>query len=147
MKFGFVMPPVNPRETVDYAVEAEKFGWDGFFLSESMWSVDAWVCLAGAAMQTERIKLGTLLTPLSTMRPWKLAVEAATLDQLSGGRVIITIGMGALDIGFAEWGEETDLRTRAELVDEGIDIIYQCWHGKPFSHRGKHYTIDLSHLP
>jgi alkanesulfonate monooxygenase SsuD/methylene tetrahydromethanopterin reductase-like flavin-dependent oxidoreductase (luciferase family) len=147
MKFGFVMPPLIPSQTVEYAVEAEQAGWDGIFLSEAMWSVDAWICLTGAAMRTSRIKLGTLLTPLSTMRPWKLAIEAATLDQLSGGRVIITVGMGAPDTGFAEWGEETDLRTRAELVDEGMDIIIQCWQGKPFSHRGKHYTIDLKNLP
>jgi len=148
MKYGIVAPPLDAKEAVNLAVEAEQAGWDGFFLSESMWSVDAWVCLTGAAMRTERIRLGTLLTPLSTMRPWKLAVEAATLDQLSGGRVIITIGMGALDIGFAEWGEETDLRTRAERVDEGIDIIHRCWEGEPFLYQGKHYNIDLinSHL-
>ena len=147
MKFGFVMPPLIASETVNFAVEAEQAGWDGFFLSEGMWSVDAWVCLTGAAMRTERIRLGTLLSPLSAMRPWKLAIEAATLDQLSGGRVIITVGMGAPDTGFAEWGEETDLRTRAELVDEGVDILYQCWRGEPFSHQGKHYHIDLTHLP
>jgi hypothetical protein len=98
-------------------------------------------------MQTECIHLGTLLSPLSIMRPWKLAIEAATLDQLSSGRVIITVGMGATDTGFVEWGEETELRTRAERVDEGIDIIHHCWRGEPFSHQGKHYNIDLTHLP
>ena len=147
MKFGFVMPPLDPRKTVEFAVEAEAAGWDGFFLSESMWSVDAWVCLAGAAERTERIRLGTLLTPLSTMRPWKLASESATLDRLSGGRAIITVGMGAPDVGFAEWGEATDLRTRAELVDEGLAIVRKCWTGEPFRFKGKHYRIDLEDLP
>ena len=147
MKFGFVMPPLDPRETVAFAVEAEAAGWDGFFLSESMWSVDAWVCLAAAAERTERIRLGTMLTPLSTMRPWKLAAEAATVDRLSGGRVIVTVGMGAPDTGFAGWGEATDLRTRAELVDEGLAIVRKCWAGEPFRFKGKHYDIDASSFP
>jgi len=145
MKYGFVAPPLDANEIVNLAVEAEQAGWDGFFISESMWSVDAWICLTGAVMRTEYIRLGTLLSPLSIMRPWKLAIEAATLDQLSGGRVIVTVGMGAPDTGFAEWGEETDLHMRAERVDEGIDIIYRCWKGEPFSHQGKHYNIDLTH--
>jgi alkanesulfonate monooxygenase SsuD/methylene tetrahydromethanopterin reductase-like flavin-dependent oxidoreductase (luciferase family) len=147
MKFGFVIPPLDPRETVEFAVEAEEAGWDGFFLSESMWSVDTWICLAGAAERTERIRLGTLLTPLSTIRPWKLAAEAATLDRLSGGRAIVTVGMGAPDVGFAGWGEATDLRTRAELVDEGLAIVRKCWAGAPFRFKGKHYQIDLDSLP
>jgi alkanesulfonate monooxygenase SsuD/methylene tetrahydromethanopterin reductase-like flavin-dependent oxidoreductase (luciferase family) len=88
------------------------------------------------------IRLGTLLSPLSTMRPWKLASEAATLDQLSTGRVILSVGMGASDTGFAQFGEATDLRTRAELVDEGSDIMTALWRGQPFAHRGSHYMVD-----
>jgi alkanesulfonate monooxygenase SsuD/methylene tetrahydromethanopterin reductase-like flavin-dependent oxidoreductase (luciferase family) len=76
------------------------------------------------------------------MRPWKLASEAATLDQLSNGRVILSVGMGAPDTGFAEFGEATELRTRAELVDEGIDIMTALWRGQSFVHRGHHYTVD-----
>ena len=144
MKFGIVMPPEDAQSIVNFAIAAEKAGWDGFFVSEGMWSVDAWVCLTAAAMRTEKICLGTLLSPLSCMRPWKLATQAATLDQLSNGRVIISIGMGALDTGFAEFGEVLALKTRAELVDEGLHIMKALWRGEPFMHQGKHYSLDLS---
>jgi alkanesulfonate monooxygenase SsuD/methylene tetrahydromethanopterin reductase-like flavin-dependent oxidoreductase (luciferase family) len=146
MKYGFVMPPWDAREVVEFACEAEQAGWDGFFVSEVMWSIDTWICLTAAAMQTEHIRLGTLLSPLSCMRPWKLAIEAATLDYLSKGRVILTVGLGAPEIGFAEFGEVTDLKTRAELVDEGLDILNLLWRGQPFEYKGKHYTIDATKL-
>ncbi|MEZ4863332.1 MAG: LLM class flavin-dependent oxidoreductase [Caldilineaceae bacterium] len=146
MKFGFVMPPDDAETAVTYAVEAEQAGWDAFFLSDGMWCVDAWLCLTAAAMQTKSIRLGTLLTPLSIMRPWKVAAQAATLDQLSNGRAILSIGMGAVDVGFAEFGEETDLRTRAELVDEGLEIIHQLWHDNACAYQGKHYRVDTTAL-
>jgi len=101
MKFGFVLPRGDARTAADFAQEAEAAGWDGFFVWEPMYGIDAWVALTAAAMRTERIRLGTLLSPVSRMRPWKLASEAATLDNLSGGRVIISVGLGALDTGFA----------------------------------------------
>jgi hypothetical protein len=144
MKFGIVMPPDDIQGVVNFAVTAEQAGWDGFFISEGMWSVDVWVCLTAAAMRTKTIRLGTLLSPLSCMRPWKLATQAATLDHLSNGRVIISIGMGAIDTGFAEFGEVLELKTRAELVDEGLHIIKALWRGEPFEYKGKHYRLDLT---
>jgi alkanesulfonate monooxygenase SsuD/methylene tetrahydromethanopterin reductase-like flavin-dependent oxidoreductase (luciferase family) len=75
------------------------------------------------------------------MRPWKLASETATLDNLSNGRVILAVGLGAVDTGFAEFGEVTDRKTRAELLDEGLDILNGLWRGQPFSYDGKHYQI------
>jgi len=144
MKYGFVLPQGDARVAADFAREAEAAGWDGFFVWEPVWGVDAWVALTAAAMQTERIRLGTLLSPLSRMRPWKLASEAATLDNLSGGRVILSVGLGAIDTGFAEFGEETDRKTRAELLDESLDIITGLWQGQPFSYEGKHYQVRPS---
>lgn len=141
MKYGFVLPFGDARTAADYAYDAERAGWDGFFVAETVWGVDAWVSLTAAAMRTERIRLGTLLTPVSRRRPWKLASETATLDQLSGGRVILVVGLGALDTGFAEFGEATDRKTRAELLDEGLDIVTGLWRGQPFSYSGKHYTV------
>jgi len=102
------------------------------------------VLLTAAAMQTERIKLGTMLTPLSRMRPWKLASETVTLDHLCGGRVVISVGLGALDSGFAEFGEETDRRTRARLLDEGLDVLTGLWRGQPFEYVGSHYQVRPS---
>jgi len=82
-----------------------------------------------------------MITPVSRMRPWELASKTVTLDHLSNGRVILAVGLGAIDTGFAEFGEETDRKTRAELLDEGLDIITGLWRGQPFNYDGKHYHI------
>lgn len=145
MKYGFVFPKGEARTAAEFAREAEKAGWDGFFVWEPVWGNDAWVSLAAAAMLTERIRLGTMLTPLSRMRPWKLASETATLDRLSNGRVILSVGLGAVDTGFAEFGEVTERRTRAELLDEGLEIVTGLWRGQPFSYTGKHYQVKEAH--
>ncbi len=108
MKFGFVLPYGDAQTAAELAAQAEQAGWDGFFVWEPVWGLDAWVLLTAAAMRTERIRLGTMLSPLSRMRPWKLASETATLDNLSNGRVILSVGLGALDTGFAEFGAVTD---------------------------------------
>jgi hypothetical protein len=141
MKYGIVLPCGDARIAADFAYDAEQAGWDGFFVYETAWGIDAWVSLTAAAMRTERIRLGTDLTPLSRMRPWKLASETATLDNLSNGRVILAVGLGAIDTGFAEFGEVTDRKTRAELLDEGLDILTGLWRGQPFGYDGKHYQI------
>jgi alkanesulfonate monooxygenase SsuD/methylene tetrahydromethanopterin reductase-like flavin-dependent oxidoreductase (luciferase family) len=142
MKNGFVLPFGDARLAAELAQLAEQHGWDGFFVWEPVWGNDAWVMLTAAAMVTSRIRLGTMLTPLSRMRPWKLASEAATLDNLTGGRVNLAVGLGALDTGFAAFGEVTDRKTRAELLDEGLDIITGLWRGQPFAYAGKHYQVQ-----
>ncbi len=146
MKYGFVLPQGNARLAADYAFEAEQAGWDGFFVWEPVWGNDAWICLTAAAMRTERIRLGTMLTPLSRMRPWKLASETVTLDHLSNGRVILAVGLGATDTGFGEFGEITDRRTRAERLDEGLEILTSLWKAQPFDFVGKHYQLHLNKI-
>ncbi len=141
MRYGFVLPSGDARVAAEMAAVVEQAGWDGFFVWEPVWGVDAWVCLTAAAMRTERIRLGTMLSPISRMRPWDLAGKATTLDQLSGGRVILSVGLGAVDTGFAEFGEVTDRKTRAELMDEGLDIITGLWRGQPFAYQGQHYVL------
>ncbi len=141
MKFGFVLPYGDARTAADFAYEAEEAGWDGFFVWEPVWGIEAWVSLTAAAMRTERIRLGTMITPVSRMRPWELASKTATFDNLSKGRVILAVGLGAVDTGFESFGEVTDRRTRAELLDEGLDIVTGLWRGQPFSYDGKHYHL------
>jgi alkanesulfonate monooxygenase SsuD/methylene tetrahydromethanopterin reductase-like flavin-dependent oxidoreductase (luciferase family) len=141
MKYGFVLPSGDARTAADFAQAAEAAGWDGFFVWEPVWGIDAWVALTAAAMRTERIRLGTMLTPLSRMRPWKLASETATLDNLSNGRVILAVGLGATETGFEAFGEVTDRKTRAELLDEGLEILTGLWAGQPFTYSGKHYQV------
>ncbi len=141
MQYGFVLPGGDARQVAEAAREAEAAGWDGFFIADCVWGVDPWVSLTAAAMLTERIRLGTMLTPVSRRRPWTLASQTATLDNLSRGRVILAVGLGAIDTGFAEFGEETDRKTRAELMDEGLAIIAGLWRGQPFTFDGRHYHV------
>src|SRR5512143_3152754 len=141
MKYGFVLPYGDASIAADFAHAAEQAGWDGFFVWEAVWGYEAWMLLTAAAMRTEHIRLGTMITPLSRMRPWELASKTVTLDHLSNGRVILAVGLGAIDTGFAEFGEETDRKTRAELLDEGLDIVTGLWRGQPFNYDGRHYHV------
>src|SRR6266536_393480 len=141
MNYGFVLPSGDARTAADFAHDAEQAGWDGFFVWESVWGVDAWMALAAAAVRTERIRLGTMLTPLPRKRPWELAGQTATLDNLSGGRTILSVGLGAPHEGWLAFEPDPGRRTRAELLDEGLDVLTGLWAGQPFSYEGTHYRV------
>lgn len=147
MRFGFIYTGNDPTQAVAWAQAAEEAGWDAFFTWDAVWGTDPWVTLGAIAVRTERVRLGTIITPPSRRRPWKLAAEIATLDQLSNGRAIFTAGLGALDTGFANFGEVTDRKARAELLDESLAIINGLWQGQPFSFAGRHYTITPTSFP
>ena len=101
------------------------------------------------AMRTERVRIGAVLTPPARRRPWKLARETVTLDHLSGGRLVLPVGLGALDDGgFSKVGEPTDRKVRAQLLDESLEILTGLWSGEPFSYSGQHYRIEeMTFLP
>jgi alkanesulfonate monooxygenase SsuD/methylene tetrahydromethanopterin reductase-like flavin-dependent oxidoreductase (luciferase family) len=141
MKFGVVLPGGTTGQQLEQAVLAERSGWDGVFVWEAAYGVDAWCLLSAMAVKTSRVQLGTMLTPLPWRRPWKVASQVATLDQLSGGRAILAVGVGALGTGLPNTGEVTDLRGRAERMDEGIDLIRMLWQGGT-SYQGQHYRYD-----
>jgi alkanesulfonate monooxygenase SsuD/methylene tetrahydromethanopterin reductase-like flavin-dependent oxidoreductase (luciferase family) len=143
MRYGIVLPSGTAPEQLDHALAAEAAGWDAVFAYESAAGVDPWSLLSAMAVRTERIRLGTMLTPLPFRRPWKVASQAATLDQLSGGRAILAVGLGATDFEIGVTGEEEDLRVRAAQLDEGLDLIAGLWAGQPTFH-GEHYDMDLS---
>jgi alkanesulfonate monooxygenase SsuD/methylene tetrahydromethanopterin reductase-like flavin-dependent oxidoreductase (luciferase family) len=143
MRYGFVLPGGTATEQLEQAVLADKAGWDGVFVWEAAYGVDAWTLLAAMAQRTRRVRLGTMLTPLPWRRPWKVASQAVTLDQVSGGRAILAVGLGAVDTELGQTGEETDRRARAEMLDEGIDLIAGLWEGR-LRFTGRHYTVDLA---
>ena len=147
MRYGFVMPFGDALAAAELAQLAEQAGWDAFFVYEMIWGVDAWVSLTAAAMRTERIRLGTMLTPLPWREPWKLASETATLDRLSGGRLILAVGLGAVDTGTGAFGLPTDRRRRAELLDEGLEVLTGLWSGQPFGFQGQHYHLTPAPRP
>lgn len=144
MKYGFVLPWGDARTIADLAALAEAHGWDGFFTWEHVWGVDAWVALAAAAMTTSRIRLGTMLTPLPRRKPWDLAGQAAALDNLSGGRLILSVGLGAAHAGWLAFEPDPGRRVRAELLDEGLDVVTGLWAGQPFEYQGRHYRVTAS---
>ena len=141
MRYGFVIPLDDVHQVVDLAVEIERAGWDAAFTYETIYQMDPWVVLGAMAVRTERIRLGTLLTPPARRRPWKLASEVATLDRLSRGRAVLCVGLGAPDTGYANVGEETGRRERAGLTDECLEICDRLWSGEPFTFEGEHYTV------
>jgi Luciferase-like monooxygenase len=141
MRFGVILPGGTAPEQLEQAVLAEEAGWDGVFVWESAYGVDAWSVLAAMAARTERVRLGTLLTPLPWRRPWKVASQVATLDQLSGGRAILTVGLGATGFGLPATGEVLDLRERADLLDEGIELVRNLLGGGR-EHRGPRYRFE-----
>ena len=143
MRYGFVLPGGSATEQLAQAVVAEEAGWDGIFVWEAAYGIDAWSLLSAMAVRTETIRLGTMLTPLPWRRPWKVASQALTLDEISGGRAILAVGLGAVDDALGTTDEVTDRRTRAEQLDEGIDLITGMWSGQ-FTFDGSHYRMDLT---
>jgi hypothetical protein len=132
VRFGLnlinVSPVGEPAVVQRFAVAAERAGWDGLFVWDHVrmfdrlaW--DPWVLLTAAACVTERIHLGTNVTPVPRRRPQVLAAQVMTLDRLSGGRVILGVGLGGAVDELEQLGEETDLRRRVELLEAGLDVI------------------------
>ena len=140
----------DPAVLASLAAEAEEAGWDGFFVWDHMamwWNrsvpvADTWVCLTAIALATTRIRLGPLVTPVPRRHPWKLARETATLDRLSGGRLILGVGSGSGPNEFECFGEVAPLRRRAEMLDEGLEVLAGLWSGATFSHDGDHYRVE-----
>jgi len=153
MRFGISIPAFadlsDPRVLAELAHDAETAGWDGFFLWDHIFFdptfhpiADPWVALAAVALRTERMRIGTMITPIARRRPWKLARETVSVDRLSNGRLTLGVGLGdpvQWDFGFFD--EVTDSKTRARRLDEGLDILTGLWSGQPFSYQGEQYKV------
>ena len=141
MRFGLVLPFGDARSVADRAAAAEAAGWDAIFVWEAIWGDDAWVSLAAAATVTDRIRIGTMLSPLPRMKPWDLASRVSSLDRLSGGRVQLSVGLGALHPGWTAFEADEGRTKRAQLLDEGLAIYAGLMHGQPFEYDGRHYRV------
>ena len=153
MRFGISIPAFadlsDPRVLAELAHDAETAGWDGFFLWDHIFFdptfhpiADPWVALAAVALSTQRMRIGTMITPIARRRPWKLARETVSVDRLSNGRLTLGVGLGdpvQWDFGFFD--EVTDSKTRARRLDEGLDILTGLWSAQPFSYQGEQYNI------
>ena len=134
MKYGLSIPPfTDPATVVRMGLDAERAGWHGVFLWDHVqWSGevdpdvhDPWVLLGAIAAATERVVLGTLVTPLSRRRPTTLAKQVITLDHLSKGRAVLGVGLSEPpERDFADLGDDADPRTRAARMDESLAVLY-----------------------
>jgi len=142
----------DPAALADLAGLAETAGWDAFFLEDyvcyrGLPTYDPWVCLAVIASATNRIRLGTTVTPLPRRQPWELAAQAVAIDQLSGGRLILGVGSGAADdLAVTALGSPVTAPERAAQLDEGLQVLTALWTGKAVQHHGRYYRIDGLHL-
>lgn len=151
MRYGVSVPNIGELDTlVQMGVEADRSGWDGFFVWDQIRLMadvpvplfDPWVLLAAIAVRTERVRIGTLITPVARRRPWKLARETVTLDHLSGGRVVLGVGLGyPPDAEFERLGEDPDDRVRAAKLDEGLEVLTRLWTGQPVDFVGAHLQV------
>ncbi len=161
MRFAVDVPNfgdfADPRVLADLARRAEDAGWDALFVWDHVTHAkalrrhiaDPWVLLTAAALATRRIRLGTMVTPVARRRVPKLAREVTTLDRLTGGRMILGVGLGSpVDDEFGSFGETTDRRELAARLDEGLDALNLLWSGEPVTFRGDHVVIeDVAFLP
>jgi probable F420-dependent oxidoreductase len=137
----------DPRNVVRLAQTAERAGWESLLLWDHLGFVwgppasDPWVTLAAVGASTSTLLIGTGVTPVPRRRPHVLAHEVATLDVLSGGRVIFGAGLGGVPSEFTAFGEEESPRARAEKLDEGLDLLRRLWTGESVEHHGRHYEV------
>ncbi len=154
MRFAINLPNfgdlADPNQMVDLAVTAENAGWDGFFvwdhivIADGVPVADPWVLLAAIGQATDRIVIGPMVTPMPRRRPWVLARQAASLQQLTRGRTVLGVGIGfPPQEEFGTFGEPTDERIRADMLDEGLEVVRGIWSGEPFAHEGQHYRVAV----
>lgn len=153
MLFGLNLAPFgewsDPRLLGVLAQEAETAGWDGFFLWDHLnwdrWGPqigDPWVGLAAAALNTDRIRLGTMVTPVFRRRPAELARQTTSLQHLCQGRLVLGVGLGAPDPQESiDLGEEGRLDRRAQMTDEFLELLTRLWSGRPVVHRVQFYRL------
>jgi F420-dependent oxidoreductase-like protein len=143
------------------AQATERLGFDGFFRSDHYLHMgervdglpgptDAWTALAGLARETSRIRLGTLVSPVTFRHPGVLAIQVAQVDQMSGGRVELGLGAGWFEGEHRAYGIPYP-PNRFDLLEEQLELVLGLWTtpiGEPYSFSGAHYTItDSPALP
>jgi hypothetical protein len=151
-----IPPFTNPQTLVRMATDAETAGWDAVLLWDHLrWNPelkldvhDPWTLLGAMAVRTERIRLGTCVTPLARRRPQVLAKQLITLDHLSNGRAMLGVGLGEPpDADFADFGDERDPVIRAARVDESLRILDDLLRGDRVDHDGEHFHVHAEIRP
>ncbi len=153
IKFG-VMSNSHPASAADLsrlvdemvveAQQAEKYGFDSFFVTEHHQEPSGYLpsplpLLAALAARTSTIRLGTGIAVLPLYHPVRMAEDCAVIDIISKGRLILGVGMGYQDVDFAAYGLRVS--ERVSLFEEGVEIIKRAWTEEKLSFVGKRYTL------
>lgn len=150
MRYAVSIPNfAEPSDLVDLGVAAEASGWDGVFYWDHLYGspaapmpvADPWIVLGALAVRTSRVLLGPMITPLPRRRPQKVAREAITLDRLSGGRLVLGVGLGSPPEEFSAFGDDADRSVLGNRLDEALDVVTGLWSGTPFSYDGAHFRV------
>ena len=153
-RLRFAIAPSNsgpfgdPRAAAELAGTAEEAGWDGYFSWDALptWpdpppAYDPWVILSAVAVATTRMKIGTCVAVVPRYKPHLLARTLVSLDVLSGGRMILGVGLGD-GASIKVFGENAATRARAQKTDEALEIITRLWSEESVTYRGEHYTVE-----
>jgi alkanesulfonate monooxygenase SsuD/methylene tetrahydromethanopterin reductase-like flavin-dependent oxidoreductase (luciferase family) len=137
------------RVIAELAATVEAGGWDGFFIWDHIGldeqTADVTVALTAIALVTERLRFGTLVTPLPRRRVQKVAREFSSLDRLSNGRVVLGAGLGyPPEFEYAAFGEPSSDRERATRLDESLTVLQALWSGEPVDFDGKHLHVHTT---
>lgn len=142
----------DPGLLAEVALAAEQAGWDGVFVWDHLWNrtlvpfADPFVTLAAIAMATERVSIGTLVTALPRRRPQLVAQSTTSVDRLSGGRMVLGLGLGVDSYGeYSVFDEQSvDDRARAAALDAGIDLLGPMLAGEPVAQAAGRVTTSAS---
>jgi alkanesulfonate monooxygenase SsuD/methylene tetrahydromethanopterin reductase-like flavin-dependent oxidoreductase (luciferase family) len=153
MHYGIEVVPFgdfsNPRNIVHLAGLAEAAGWECLWIWDHLLILygagDPWVTLAAVAATTQSIKLCVGVSPLPRYRPHLLARTLAGLDLLSQGRIIFSTGLGIAP-DFIPFGEPSDNKTRAAMLDEGLELLTGYLSGEETTLKGNYYSADKVRL-
>ena len=145
LRHAVVVTQTTEPEFVELAQLAEARGWDAVLTWEGVYRHDAWATLAAAAVRTERVRLGTLITPVARYRPWDLAQRVASVDRLSQGRVVLGVGLGAVNANWLSFEPDESRAVRARKVDEGLEVyaglLASAAGGDPYAHDGEFWSV------
>jgi alkanesulfonate monooxygenase SsuD/methylene tetrahydromethanopterin reductase-like flavin-dependent oxidoreductase (luciferase family) len=160
MRYGLDISPAGdwgePGQIAELAALAERSGWDAIFCEDylaypgGMPTYDVWMTLGLVAQATSHMTLGTMVTPLPRRHPEAVALQAMTLDRLSGGRAVLGVGIGDskgdLAVTATGAGPLDDARERAQVLEESLDVLVGLWSGDPLTHQGAHFEADDARL-
>jgi alkanesulfonate monooxygenase SsuD/methylene tetrahydromethanopterin reductase-like flavin-dependent oxidoreductase (luciferase family) len=158
MRYAIGLPNVgefgDPALLVELAVAAEDAGWDGVFVWDHLLYKDpSWpvanpaVTTAAIAARTSRVRFGTMINAVARRHPGELAAETASLDVLSGGRLVVGAGLGSYPAEWTAFGGDGDPKVRAEGLDEGLAAVNALWSGEETAFEGSRVHVDQVRMP